>query len=353
MNYAGRNINPVALWEKYVEFPANMDESDAYLPRVKCPNPNHDTLKRHFQINIRDGLVHCFAHCGISGSFEHALCVIHGYYDEEKVEDATDSRSRKQRLERARRKARREILQFATSDKRYRPSAKRKTAKAGSGAIAAVPDLGYEKFIPQFGTDYLDTRGISAASIAAWELGWDADERRIVIPGKDEHGHTKLLIRRAVRSQDRPKYLYTGGVPKTSLLFGACRIDPGLVRSLGMILTEGSLDTIRLHEHGLTNAVAILGTGISDAQRRILARYRPRRLYFMFDKDMAGIQNIEIAALKLRQYPLFVCRYPRGVNDPAELTKEEAYRVVARAVPLSRFMRKVRSVKSAVAVERS
>jgi len=90
MNYRGRQIDPIRLWDKYVELPSQVDQRESFLHKVVCPNPNHSTFKRHFQINLREPLVHCFAYCGISGTYEHAICVIEGFYDKYKVEEATN-----------------------------------------------------------------------------------------------------------------------------------------------------------------------------------------------------------------------------------------------------------------------
>jgi hypothetical protein len=62
----------------------------------------------------------------------------------------------------------------------------------------------------------------------------------------------------------------------------------------------------------------------------------------MFDKDTAGVRNIEIAMEKLRRYPLFICRYPAGKSDPAELSREQAVRSVERAIPALLWRSKVR-----------
>ena len=164
------------------------------------------------------------------------------------------------------------------------------------------------------------------------------EDKRIAIPALDERGIVRFLIKRGISPRQQPKYLYTEGYPKTHLLFGAGQIDLGMVHSHGLILVEGSLDAIRLHQHGLRNAVAILGTGISEQQRQIISRIKPRKIFLMFDKDSAGVHNIEIASQKLRKYPMFVCRYPKGKSDPAELTKKEAYRVIDRSIPVFRFL---------------
>lgn len=339
--YRGRTVDDLALWAEYVEIPSGVDGKETYSPKMVCPNPDHDTSKRHFQINFRDGLVHCFAYCGISGTFEHALAIINGFYSDVKLDEAKTKAERLRRLHAAHRKSRRIIFRYTRARIPGEAHVQSKAKRKSKSATPLPPgDLAYDTFIPQLGMEYLAERGISSHSIALWQLGWLAEERRIVIPARDENDHLRFLIRRAVRERDQPKYLYTQGYPKTALLFGACRFDLGMVRSDGLILTEGSLDVIRLHENGYRNSAAILGTGVSEAQRRVIARINPRRIYLMFDKDSAGVLNIQIAAERLRKYPLHVCRYPRGKSDPAELTREEAERVIARAVPLVKFMHK-------------
>jgi DNA primase len=318
-----------------------IDTGEEFSPKVVCPNPDHDTMKSHFQVNLQQPTVHCFAHCGISGSYEHAVCLIEGLYDKFKVEEATNERERKQRRRRAYREARKIILRSSsTGSKFYRTAnVQKKRPRNPRAATAISPDtLSYEHFLPPVALEYLASRGITDRSISEWEIGWLPDEKRIVIPALDENSRLRFLIKRAISERQSPKYLYTEGFPKTSLLFGACKIDLGLVKSEGLVLVEGSVDAIALRQEGLKNVGAILGTGISDEQVRILARFNPPRVYLLFDKDTAGIHNIEIAVGKLRKYPLYVVRYPHGKSDPAELGSL-VHRQIGRAVPALKFVR--------------
>jgi DNA primase len=197
----------------------------------------------------------------------------------------------------------------------------------------------YASFLPPIATEYLDGRGIDADAIARWEIGWHEDEKRITLPAKDLNGQTRFLILRAVKEGQQPKYLYKPeGVSKNSLLFGACNLNRGLIRSFGLVIVEGSLDAVKISSYDLPT-VAILGTGISPQQCGILSRLRPRRIYLLFDKDSSGVRNIEIAAKKLREQSLWVCRYPHNRSDPAELHREEALRSVDRAMSISKFKR--------------
>lgn len=335
----------MSFWERYVDFPSAMkiDGRDEFSPKVACPNPDHDTLKSHFQVNLQQPTVHCFAYCGISGSYEHAVCVIEGLYSKFKVEEASNPREEKQRKHRAYREARKIILRSSQIGSKFHRSAsvsKKRSGDSGAAKVIRPSDLEYESFLPQAALEYLKSRGITQNSISEWKIGWLPDERRIVIPAEDENGVIRFLVKRAISDKQQPKYLYTEGYPKTSLLFGACKIDLGLVKSDGLVLVEGSTDVIALRQLGFRNVVAILGTGISEQQRRIIARINPPKIYLLFDKDTAGIRNIEIAVGSLRKYPLYVVRYPRSKSDPAELTLNEAHRQMLRAVPALQFVRK-------------
>jgi DNA primase len=356
MRFHGRSIDSLSFWERYVEFPAGTKRDETFAPLVQCPNPDHDTLKKHFQVNLSEPKVHCFAHCGISGSYEHAVCVIEGLYekfkvDPEAVKRAFDKHPAERTREDREQLRRRKRAQSQARKIIYRKSlpgsggiAKTVRKKNSSRPVAAVRSdaLAYERFLPPLASDYLERRSVEDNAISKWELGWLPEEKRLVIPARDLDGKLKFLIKRGLTEKQQPKYLYTEGFPKTSLLFGACVIDLGLVHSAGLILVEGSLDTILFHQHGLLNTTGILGTGISNEQVKIVAKLRPPKIILAFDRDSAGMRNIEIASRKLRKYPLYVMRYPKDKNDPAELTKEEAIKQISRAIPLTVFNRKAR-----------
>jgi hypothetical protein len=322
VRYRGREIDPVALWDRYVEFPAGMDREDMFSPLVFCPNPAHDnTASPAFQVNLREPLVHCFSRCGIEGTYEHAIAIAEGLYEKFNVHEAMTKQETIARSNRARREAKKIILRGATGIS-HRPHQPRATIQRPKTVV-----LDYQHFLPPVAVEYLRKRGIDESAISFWEIGWDKDEKRIVIPAHDENGKLKFLIKRAVLTAQNPKYLYSQDAVKTALLFGAGKVEPQTT----IVLTEGSFDVIKLTQHGF-NAVGILGSGISDRQVEILSRLRPKRVVLMFDKDIAGVKNIENAMLKLKKYPLFVCRYPKGKSDPAELKRSEAHYSVENAV---------------------
>lgn len=320
MNFRGRRIDPLGLWSSYVDFPPNMDLNSEFTSKVQCPNPSHDTLKRHFQVNLEQPLVHCFANCGISGTYQRAISMIEGI-DE--------------------RKARRIILAHCTGHATSTGTGTGARARAEDRAVAIVPDLSVFSFLPAAAIEYLGSRGITESTIAAFRLGWNPESLRIVIPAFDLDSHLKFTIQRAVRPRDMPRYLYPegSGEAKKRLLFGGCLLDRRQVESQGLVLVEGSMDAIKLYELGFRNVVATLGNSISKQQRAIISRLRPKRLFLMFDHDVGGVEALLTAHRFIRKPTMLVCRYRKGVSDPADFKeRREVERSLSRAVPISKWI---------------
>lgn len=87
-----------------------------------------------------------------------------------------------------------------------------------------------------------------------------------------------------------PKYinsaeslLYTKG----KSLFGLAQARPALSAARRAILVEGNLDVVRMHQWGLREAIAPLGTALTVDQARLLARFCDQ-VVMMFDGDAAG-----------------------------------------------------------------
>lgn len=88
----------------------------------------------------------------------------------------------------------------------------------------------------------------------------------------------------------KPKYLNS---PETKL-FDKSRNLYGLYaarasRQKNIIICEGYMDVISLHQAGFTNAVASLGTALTSQQAALLHRYT-KEVLLMYDSDEAGIK---------------------------------------------------------------
>lgn len=89
-----------------------------------------------------------------------------------------------------------------------------------------------------------------------------------------------------------------------------------------VVLTEGFTDVIQLHRHGIRNAVATLGTNISEQHVMQLKRAGATRVLLMRDGDDAGLKAMEKDAQILMKHGMIVevCPLPEG-HDPDSLAR--------------------------------
>ncbi len=120
----------------------------------------------------------------------------------------------------------------------------------------------------------------------------------------------------------KPKYLNTSDTPvfrKSNGLF-AMNFAKNSAGG-GLILAEGYMDVIALHQAGFTNAIATLGTALTVEQARLMARYTGE-VFLSYDADEAGQKATARAIPILRVVGLNV-RVIRivGGKDPDEYIK--------------------------------
>jgi DNA primase len=135
---------------------------------------------------------------------------------------------------------------------------------------------------------YLEQRGISPETAIAWRLGLNAN--RLMLPIRDGQGGCCGFSGRSMTNQE-PKYRNSSAdllFQKSQLLFGLHQAAAAIQSSGEALLVEGPLDVIQLHQAGLTNAIAPLGTSLSIEQLQLLQRRGTRRLLVAFDGDAAG-----------------------------------------------------------------
>ena len=168
---------------------------------------------------------------------------------------------------------------------------------------------------------------------------YDTFRNRCMFPILNLKGYPVAFCGR-VMDDSNPNYLNSPETPifnKRQLLFALYQALPEIRRTRQVIMVEGYMDAISLHAHGVTNAVASLGTAFTIEQARLLKRYADE-VVFSYDMDAAG-QNatrraLEIAGttgLKMR-----VLHLSEG-KDPDEFVNKyggEAYKeAVAQAIP--------------------
>jgi DNA primase len=195
-----------------------------------------------------------------------------------------------------------------------------------------------------FSEEELAATGLAQRSSKGRGGLYDRFRERIVFPLADARGRVVGFGARAMRENQRPKYLNTseGEVfHKGSQLFGIDLARKHAARAGAVVLVEGYTDVLALHQAGVLNAVGIMGTSFTEEQARELER-TARTLVLALDADSAGQEAMLRAAriatgrsLELRVVPL-----PAG-RDPADLVQQDGADAVrermAQSVPFVAF----------------
>jgi DNA primase len=155
---------------------------------------------------------------------------------------------------------------------------------------------------------------------------YDRFRERIMFPSANARGRVVGFGARAMRDNQRPKYLNTADndlYHKRQQLFGINLARSPAARAGRMVLVEGYTDVLALHQAGLGNAVGIMGTSLTEEQVRELERV-VSVLELCLDADRAG-QDAMLRAARLaagRKLELRVVPLPEG-TDPADLIAQE------------------------------
>lgn len=113
---------------------------------------------------------------------------------------------------------------------------------------------------------------------------------RVMFPIYDAQGECIAFGGRVI-GQGEPKYLNSQETPlfhKSRVLYGLDKAKAQLTSTGTAIIVEGYTDVIALHEGGVKNAVATLGTALTMQHIRLISRYAQKRIVYLFDGDAAG-----------------------------------------------------------------
>jgi DNA primase len=151
---------------------------------------------------------------------------------------------------------------------------------------------------------------------------------RIMFPLADARGRILGFGARAMRDDQRPKYMNTPEgelYHKRRQLFGIDRARAAVAKERQVIVVEGYTDVLALHGGGLTNSVAIMGTSLTSEQFAELARGAGRdgTVVLALDADRAGLDAMLRAAASAdeKNVDLMVVELPEG-KDPADLVTQ-------------------------------
>jgi DNA primase len=153
--------------------------------------------------------------------------------------------------------------------------------------------------------------------------GNDYFQRRIVFPLADARGRVRGFQARKLHDDDPLQAKYVNSpesdlFKKGDLLYGLDTARQAIAREDRAVVVEGNTDVIALRQAGFAPAVASMGTALTEAQLRELARLT-KRLFLCFDADAAG-QDATLRGMGLAVREGFTVRVvplPPG-TDPAD-----------------------------------
>lgn len=166
---------------------------------------------------------------------------------------------------------------------------------------------------------------------------YDAFRHRIIFPIHDEQQRIAGFGGRAL-GEELPRYLNTSDTPiftKSKLLYGLPFARRKIASEGKSLLMEGYMDVIAAHQAGFTNAVATLGTSLTEEHARKLARLvlTDPVVVLVYDADSAGIKATLRASEMLEKegIQVRVACLPAG-DDPDSLLKRGEIAAFQKAI---------------------
>jgi DNA primase len=153
--------------------------------------------------------------------------------------------------------------------------------------------------------------------------GNDYFQRRLVFPLADARGSVRGFQARRLHDDDRLQAKYVNSPEsalfrKGDLLYGLDTGRQAIAKEDRAVVVEGNTDVLALRQFGFQPVVASMGTALTEAQLRELARLT-KRLFLCFDSDAAGrdatLRGMELAVKQ--GFDVQVVSLPKG-TDPAD-----------------------------------
>ncbi len=308
--------------------------------------PFHDERTPSFSVDAQEKLYHCFG-CGVGGDvikfveekdglgFAEAVELLADRYGVEIEREQEDPRAE------ARRQQRRRLEQLLERVAAYYSSYlwEAPEAEKARGYLAAR-GLG-EEALRAFGVGYAPSawdkilvRG-QQAGFSAQELHgvglvqrnrdgreYDRFRARIMFPIRDRRGRVLGFGGRAMRDDQGAKYVNTAETDffhKSQLLYGVDKAKAAIAKANRAVVVEGYTDVLALHQAGVEETVAVMGTAITGEQVATLSGM-VEEVVLALDADSAG-QEAMLRAQRVaagRKMRLRVAKMPAG-EDPAEM----------------------------------
>ncbi len=156
---------------------------------------------------------------------------------------------------------------------------------------------------------------------------FDFYRNRLMIPVLDSRGRVIAFGARAL-GDEKPKYLNSSDSPifkKGNNVYGLFQAQKDIRAEDFCIIVEGYMDCLALHQSGIGNVVATLGTALTKEQIELLQRFTSN-FVVIFDGDQAGIA----AQAKAMETFLNTGIIVKGVSLPDQMDPDEYVQKVGR-----------------------
>ncbi|MEW6064048.1 MAG: DNA primase [Bacillota bacterium] len=327
--------------------------------------PFHQEKTPSFNINPEKQIFHCFG-CGAGGNVFKFLMMVEGL----SFPDAVKSLGAKAGIEISEETSPAELARQGKKDRAFKIYGLARDfycillgKDIGAGAVQylasrSLSEAARETF--QLGyappgwdslTKFLTARGIKETELVALGLVqtkesggcYDRFRNRVMFPIWDSQGRVVGFGGRTM-GDDNPKYLNSPEgefFNKGQLLYGLHIARKG-IRELGYaVLMEGYMDVVSAYQHGVTNAVASLGTAFTREQGKLLMAYT-HDVVIAYDADAAGVKAAMRAAEILQDLGCQVrIATIVGAKDPDEFIQRNGMagwlKIIDTAIPLVQY----------------
>ncbi len=283
--------------------------------RWVAPCPFHQETKPSFSVNEEEGFFYCFG-CQASGDLFDFYARINGLEFKEALEQLAEEAGVK--LEEARGGG-----QAGTQDTEFRRAALKMHELASAYFVRTLQGREGEEC-----RAYIDRRRLAPEIVESFALGWSTREwrgladtlrrsgfspeqaakagllsasdrggapydrfrGRLMFPIRSLSGQAIAFGGRIIADEDTAKYINSADSPlykKGDHLYGLFQARRSISVAKSVMLTEGYMDVLTLHQFGYGNACGVLGTALTPEQVRRLAGFCSD-LELLFDGDNAG-----------------------------------------------------------------
>jgi len=272
--------------------------------------PFHKEKTPSFTVNDEKGFYHCFG-CGAHGDAIRYLTETRGLPFIDAVKELADGAGMQvpapdpQMRERQEKSASlRDVMEAAAAwyiDQLQSPAGAETRAYLEQRGISAATQrafgLGFapdargklEEALKEFGRDKLIEAGLIAVPEEAGRSAYDRFRSRLMFPIRDQRGRVIAFSGRII-GDGKPKYLNSPDTPlfdKGRTIYNFDRASPAARDAKRIIVVEGQMDVIALDQAGFGEAVAPLGTALTEHQLVMLWRVDEAPI-LCFDGDSAG-----------------------------------------------------------------